>query len=750
MVNKEKTMRSKFKIINVKSVFSFTIMIALLAASCNLDTGGNGGGYEEDPYDDSSIFTHFFTSAVFTIVVDTNGGKWFASKTGIRYLDDNNTPTNQADDTWTTIIDNAGLLDNYVFEIAIDTTGGKWFCSSGGVSYLDDNGTPTNKEDDTWTTFNTPNLRNITIDASGGKWFTTYINPFGGGVRYLDDNGTPRYTTDDIWTTFSTTDGLADNSVFAIAIDGSGNKWFATYFNGGISCLDDNGTPSNKADDTWTTFTTADGLVDNDSLSIFIDASGGKWFGSEGGLSYLDDNETPSNKADDTWSTFTTFDGLANNIVKEIFIDASGGKWLGTYGGGISHLDDNGTPANKSDDTWITFSPSDGLPYDFVGKITVDPAGGMWLLISHEGRLDQSGCTIIFFDDNGTLTNKTDDTWMPFYIEDGLAGNNVSAIGIDGFGEKWIGSTDRGLSYLDDNGTPENKTDDTWATFTTAHGLVDNNVMAVTLDGSGGKWLGTYNGINYFDDNGTPTNKADDTWTTFTTIDGLASNDVRAIEIDNSGGKWFGTWVGVSYLNDGGTPSNKIDDTWQIFTTSMGLSNNRVLTICINSTGGKWFGTYGGGVSYLNDNGTPTNTADDTWTTFTTIDGLISNDIKAIGIDAFGGKWFCTAGGGVCYLDDGGTPSEKGDDSWIVFSESDGLQSDWIDAIAIDGLGNKWLGASYISLLDDNGTPLNKGDDTVSIFDSNSPPMYVQTIEIDASDAKWFGSREDAGLNYCP
>ncbi len=60
------------------------------------------------------------------------------------------------------------------------------------------------------------------------------------------------------------------------------------------------------------------------------------------------------------------------------------------------------------------------------------------------------------------------------------------------------------------------------------------------------KELGTYGGVSYLDDNGTPGNKADDTWTSFTT--GLASLQVYAIAIDSGEGKWIGTQDGVSYL----------------------------------------------------------------------------------------------------------------------------------------------------------------------------------------------------------
>jgi ligand-binding sensor domain-containing protein len=94
--------------------------------------------------------------------------------------------------------------------------------------------------------------------------------------------------------------------------------------------------------------------------AVGIDPSGGKWFGTEQGVSFLDDKGTPAEKTDDTWTTFTATDGLADNLVNVVVIDPSGGKWFGTNGG-VSYLEDNGTPAEKTDDTWITFTTTDGL-----------------------------------------------------------------------------------------------------------------------------------------------------------------------------------------------------------------------------------------------------------------------------------------------------------------------------------------------------------------------------------------------------
>jgi ligand-binding sensor domain-containing protein len=737
-------MKINLKIMKIVSVLSI-VLVAIFIISCK---GGDGNG--EQPPEIPSIFTNFVFSPVYAFAIDALGGKWFGTVNGVSYLDDNGTPTNKADDTWTTLTAAGSLQEPFwVFAIAIDASGGKWFCTrDSGVSYLDDNGTPTNKEDDTWTTFTTDTFQDIAIDASGGKWFTTHINPYGNGVRYLNDNGTPTNKADDTWTTFTTTDGLANDSVRAVAIDALGGKWFGTYFYGGVSNLDDNGTPTNKADDTWTTFTTADGLAGDSVTAIAIDASGGKWFGIwNGKVSYFNDNGTPTNKTDDIWTTFTESDTLTTYEITSIAIDASGGKWFASNGGGISYLDDNGTPTNKTDDTWVTYRQPDGFPYDYGLIVSIDILGGKWFVASCEEGI--GGGLISYLDDNGTPLIKADDLWTIFLTGDGLVYNDVRTVAIDASGGKWFGTGGGGVSYLNDSGTPTNKADDTWVTFTTTDGLAYNYVQEVAIDASGGKWFATNGGgVSYLNDSGTPTNKADDTWVTFTTSDGLASNYVQEVAIDASGAKWFGAGK-VSYLDDNGTPTNKTDDTWTTFTTTDGLAGYSVTAIAIDASGGKWFGTYDSGVSSLDDKGTPTNKGDDTWISFTTVDGLASDKINAIVVDSAGGKWFATYGDGVSFLDDKGTPTNKGDDTWITFTELDGLQSNWIDVVAIDASGGKWFGAGYISYLNDNGTPTYKGDDNVTTFDSYDAPNGVQAIVIDSSGGKWFGTNW-GGVSYCP
>ena len=65
-------------------------------------------------------------------------------------------------------------------------------------------------------------------------------------------------------------------------------------------------------------------------ITIILDNKGNLWFGTTGGVSRYDGT---------IWQTFTTKDGLANNDVRAVTQDSKGNLWFGTYGGGISRYE---------------------------------------------------------------------------------------------------------------------------------------------------------------------------------------------------------------------------------------------------------------------------------------------------------------------------------------------------------------------------------------------------------------------------
>jgi ligand-binding sensor domain-containing protein len=636
-----------------------------------------------------------------------------------------------------------GLVDNYTRAI-VEDSGGRWWVGTynGGVSVLDDRGTPFDKGDDMWTTFAradglaSEQVNAIAVGGSGYLWFGT-----GGGVSVLDGGGTPVEKGDDRWITFTTADGLTHSNVFAIAVDGEGRWWFGPQ-EGGVSMLDDGGTPFDKRDDNWITFTTADGLAPGDVLAIAVDGRGRLWFGTHGGgVSVLDYGGTPFYKGDDIWATFTSSDGLVVDYVWVVTEDSGGRLWFGTFYRGVSVLDHGGTPFDKNDDNWITFSTADGLMGDRVRAIAVDSLGQLWFSAERGG-----GVSVL--DDGGTPFDKRDDTWITFTESDGLASNLVQTVFVDSRGLLWFGIQGfgtplgvGGVSVLNDGGTPFNKGDDIWTTFTYFDGLASNDVVAIFVDNEGRLWFSSPAGGSVLDTGETPFDKRDDTWATFRKPDGLVDYDVHTILVDSRRKVWFGTDGGVSVLDNGGTPFAKADDTWTSFTTTDGLVYDYVCSIAEDSKGRLWFGTYGGGVSVLDGGRTPFDKGDDTWVHFTTADGLADNHVMATVADGVR-RWFGT-GGGVSVLDDGGTPFDKGDDTWITFTTADGLADDYVGAILVDSRGRRWFSTwGGASVLDDGGTPFDKTDDTwasLTMVDGLADHT-VRAIAEDSGRRLWFGT----------
>jgi len=68
---------------------------------------------------------------------------------------------------------------------------------------------------------------------------------------------------------------------------GTGKPTNQLATSGGLSVLDDAGTPFDKSDDEWLTWTVADELVDSYLYSVAIDASGDVWVGAVTGLSRM-------------------------------------------------------------------------------------------------------------------------------------------------------------------------------------------------------------------------------------------------------------------------------------------------------------------------------------------------------------------------------------------------------------------------------------------------------------------------------
>ena len=108
----------------------------------------------------------------------------------------------------------------------------------------------------------------------------------------------------------------------------------------------------------------------------------------------------------------------------------------------------------------------------------------------------------------------------------------------------------------------------------------------------------------------------------------LRSNSISALYAAPDSTLWIGTLGGLTRYRDG---------QFTTFTTADGLPSDNVWTVTGEPDGTLWVGTLGGLTRYR----------DGRFTTFTTADGLLTDDVRAISLEENGTLWAGTYGGGV-------------------------------------------------------------------------------------------------------
>jgi ligand-binding sensor domain-containing protein len=154
-----------------------------------------------------------------------------------------------------------------------------------------------------WTSYENvlPGYRNPdtigAVDARGSTWFGSRSE----GLVVFDGQN---------WTTYDSDNSpLRDNWVREIQVDDEGRVWIATFR--GLYVV---------TGDEWQAFSTEDGLIDDNILSMAFDRQGRAWLGTVGGISVFDGAE---------WQSYPVMD------VEDIVVDGAGNVWAGTLFDGL-------------------------------------------------------------------------------------------------------------------------------------------------------------------------------------------------------------------------------------------------------------------------------------------------------------------------------------------------------------------------------------------------------------------------------
>ena len=492
-------------------------------------------------------------------------------------------------------------------------------------------------------------VRAVAQDSSENMWFAV-----ANGVNRYDGVGFQNLTP-----------GLLSQDVRAILTDRSGRVWFATGLSsgqvGGVSVFDGSG---------WVYYTTSNtnnGLASNDVRGLFEDHLSRMWFATGFGASRFDGTN---------WTSYhQSAGGLASNLLTCIFEDHAGNLWFGSEDSGVSRFD--GT-------TWTTYNnltTSGRIADNWIRCILETHDGAIWIGSRRGGLSRFDGASWQHITAAGTLADVTglsEDrygrlwaatnvglwrfdglTWRAYTTADGLVWNDLSALAIDRSGNVWAATVNNGVTRFDGEG---------WTSFT-AVGLGTYGAQALLQDRSGIVWAGTVGGgVARYD--GTA-------WTSLTnasTSGGLASDQVAAVVQDSTGVVWFGTSAGASRFDMAA---------WTIppFVASPGgLIGNNVTALARDSSGAIWLGTTTGLSRYDGA----------TWTSYSsagTRGGLPADGIRSLLVDRDGSLW-CGTTGGVGHLK-GGT--------WTTYTNGStrgGLVGDNVYAILQDHAGAMWFGTS--------------------------------------------------------
>jgi PAS domain S-box-containing protein len=335
------------------------------------------------------------------------------------------------------------------------------------------------------------------------------------------------------FTTYTTRDGLAADSVWALAGGLDGELWIGTR-PGGLSVL---------RHGVFHTYTARDGLTSNAVIALVRDRDANLWIGTEGGgLNRL---------AGGKFASAPDPAGLSNKVIRCLYEDQEGSLWLGTAGGGLSRLKDY---------PFTERSTREDLPSNMVRTIFQDNWGDVWLGTG-----------------NGIARITAQGRVLHYSTRDGLTSDLIWPVVRARNGDLWAGSEEGVLHYFRQADFAHPAARRTWK--------LEGAIRMILEQSDGSIWVGTVAQLVRFQD-GRRTVVGPD--------EGLADSAPTAIAQRAGGGLWVATRKGIQEFRDGrfqpvlgraqglvGTPVSLLEDSdhnlWTV--TSAGLnriSNGKV------------------------------------------------------------------------------------------------------------------------------------------------------------------------------
>lgn len=270
----------------------------------------------------------------------------------------------------------------------------------------------------------------------------------------------------------------------AILQDQTNGTLYAGSFSSGLFILNSDGTNQRVAGDVFDV--NGNNPPNYDVIGLALDHEDDLWVGMFGSAHPL-----VARTPDGTWYKFTVpVSQYYPNSSGPIVIDDNDQVWyIGEFGGGAIVYNDNGTLSDPTDDSWyhLTTGPGYGnLPSNTVLSIAKDNNDEIW--IGTTNGIGVVTCT-------GSMTTSPCDANIPIVQFDQFAGylfsgQNVNTIAVDGGNRKWVG-TDNGVWLLSPDASS------IIYRFTNANSpLPSNHVRKISIDPvTGDVYIGTDQGL---------------------------------------------------------------------------------------------------------------------------------------------------------------------------------------------------------------------------------------------------------------
>lgn len=351
----------------------------------------------------------------------------------------------------------------------------------------------------------------IANDSSGGKPMPDTVRKFrlqdGGLVLEQDFGAAP-------WD---------QAQVFAACEDGHGGLVVGTQ-DRGITWFDAKGQP--------TRITAAQGLSHNTVLSLYRDAEGSLWVGTDGGG--LDRIKR---------QTFDILPVTAQNAMQTVCEASDGALWFAANGGELRRLDHGQLTSFGTTQSGYTNLNFRTVYSDRSGTVWVGTIGG--------GLFRRAGDRL-----------EPAPYWNSFAL-------NIRAIHQDRNGMIWVG-TDQGLAGWDGRAWQGYRAGGT-------NGLASNQVTALTDDPEGNLWIGTINGLNCLRDGRV---------STLVRPEGAPNENITALLVDSTGALWIGT--------AGHGLARRFQGQWLQLTKRKGLESDNISYLGEDALGALWIGSAAG------------------------------------------------------------------------------------------------------------------------------------------------------------